>query len=196
MWSTASQPCAGASNEAASSRSASTSSSRSAPGICASAASFSALARERTVPRTSCPAASSSAMAWLATKPVAPVTSTRVIIPPFIYHLVYILLSIWERMMAQATNPRGRRKLETRARLMAAAARLYLARGIDGVSLDEVARAAGRTKGAVYGHFADKQTLLIEMWRAHYAQKQALIADALSRSRDAQAMQRELRRAM
>jgi AcrR family transcriptional regulator len=98
--------------------------------------------------------------------------------------------------MTQAKNSRADRKQETRERIMEAAARLYLERGLDGVSLDEVARAAERTKGAVYGHFADKESLLIEVWRAHYARKRALIEAALARSRDAATMRVELARAM
>jgi AcrR family transcriptional regulator len=98
--------------------------------------------------------------------------------------------------MSQAEMPRSLRKQETRERIMEAAARLYLSRGLDGVSLDEVARAAERTKGAVYGHFADKQALLIEVWRAHYAQKRALIGGALARASAAASLMEELRRAM
>lgn len=98
--------------------------------------------------------------------------------------------------MTQAEFSRARRKQETRERIMEAAGRLYLERGLDGVSLDEVARAAERTKGAVYGHFADKESLLIEVWRAHYAEKRGLIGAALARSRDAATMRDELAQAM
>ncbi len=53
------------------------------------------------------------------------------------------------------------RKAETRARLLAAGADLFADRGIDGVSVDAVAEAAGRTSGAVYAHFGSKQGLLL-----------------------------------
>ncbi len=82
--------------------------------------------------------------------------------------------------MTQAELTRQTRKHATRARILQAAARLYLERGLDGVSIDEVARAADRTKGAVYGHFADKEELLLEVWRAHYAEKRGLIEAALA----------------
>src|ERR1035441_4167474 len=55
----------------------------------------------------------------------------------------------------------GERKAETRARLLAAGADLFADRGIDGVSVDAVAEAAGRTSGAVYAHFGSKQGLLL-----------------------------------
>jgi len=60
------------------------------------------------------------------------------------------------------------RKAETRARLLAAAAELFAEQGIDAVSVDAVAEAAGRTSGAVYAHFGSKQGLLLALldsWR-------------------------------
>ena len=60
------------------------------------------------------------------------------------------------------------RKAETRARLLAAAADLFAEQGIDAVSVDAVAEAAGRTSGAVYAHFGSKQGLLLALldsWR-------------------------------
>lgn len=59
------------------------------------------------------------------------------------------------------------RKAETRARLLDAAAELFADQGIDAVSVDAVAEAAGRTSGAVYAHFGSKQGLLRALldWR-------------------------------
>ena len=51
---------------------------------------------------------------------------------------------------------------EHRQALLEQAGRLFRARGIDGVSLAEVARAAGLTHGAFYGHFASKTALVAE----------------------------------
>jgi AcrR family transcriptional regulator len=55
------------------------------------------------------------------------------------------------------------RKAETRARLVAAAAELFAEQGVDAVSVDAVAEAAGRTSGAVYAHFGSKQGLLLAL---------------------------------
>jgi AcrR family transcriptional regulator len=55
------------------------------------------------------------------------------------------------------------RKADTRARLLDAAATLFADRGIDTVSVDAVADAAGRTSGAVYAHFGSKQGLLLAL---------------------------------
>ncbi len=61
------------------------------------------------------------------------------------------------------------RKEETRARLLSAAADLFAEQGIDAVSVDAVAEAAGRTSGSVYAHFGSKQGLLLALldsWKA------------------------------
>ena len=51
--------------------------------------------------------------------------------------------------------------LATRERIVAAAERLFAERGLDGVSLVEVGRAAGqRNRSAVQYHFGDKQGLV------------------------------------
>lgn len=55
------------------------------------------------------------------------------------------------------------RKADTRARLLEAAAGLFGERGVDTVSVDAVADAAGRTSGAVYAHFGSKQGLLLAL---------------------------------
>ncbi|MGZ3411243.1 MAG: TetR/AcrR family transcriptional regulator [Xanthobacteraceae bacterium] len=48
---------------------------------------------------------------------------------------------------------------KNRERLVAAAARLMRKRGISGIGIDALAKAAGVTHGAVYSHFADKDEL-------------------------------------
>lgn len=55
------------------------------------------------------------------------------------------------------------RKTETRGLLLSAAADLFAEQGIDAVSVDAVAVAAGRTSGAVYAHFGSKQGLLLAL---------------------------------
>jgi AcrR family transcriptional regulator len=55
------------------------------------------------------------------------------------------------------------RKADTRERLLSAAAQLFAEHGIDAVSVDAVAEAAGRTSGAVYDHFGSKQGMLLAL---------------------------------
>jgi AcrR family transcriptional regulator len=63
----------------------------------------------------------------------------------------------------EVTRTQQERKAETRGRLLDAAAVLFAARGVDAVSVDAVAEAAGRTSGAVYAHFGSKQGLLLAL---------------------------------
>lgn len=52
---------------------------------------------------------------------------------------------------------------ETRARLLDAAEQLFHARGVSRTSLQDIAQAAGVTRGAVYWHFQDKAQLFDAM---------------------------------
>jgi AcrR family transcriptional regulator len=58
---------------------------------------------------------------------------------------------------------RQERREQTRSALLAAAQQLWAERGIHGASLDDVAAAAGLTKGAVYSNFAGKTDLLLAL---------------------------------
>jgi AcrR family transcriptional regulator len=56
---------------------------------------------------------------------------------------------------------RAESKERTRQRLLAEAQRLFRERGYAATSLEQIAEAAEVTKGAIYGHFASKEDLLI-----------------------------------
>lgn len=64
---------------------------------------------------------------------------------------------------ARTHHNRPDRREQTRTALLAAARRLWAERGIHGASLDDVAAAAGLTKGAVYSNFAGKTDLLLAL---------------------------------
>ncbi len=49
--------------------------------------------------------------------------------------------------------------LKTRSRILVAARRAFARRGVSRTTLEQIAAAAGVTRGAIYGHFADKQAL-------------------------------------
>jgi AcrR family transcriptional regulator len=55
------------------------------------------------------------------------------------------------------------RRQQTREALLAAAGRVFAARGFHGASLDAIAEDAGVTRGAVYYNFADKEELFLEL---------------------------------
>ncbi len=63
------------------------------------------------------------------------------------------------KTMAQPARAKESRAEATRRRLLASARQLFGANGFNGTSVDEVVRAAGVTKGALYHHFADKDAL-------------------------------------
>jgi AcrR family transcriptional regulator len=62
---------------------------------------------------------------------------------------------------------RDEQRARTRSELLDAAARVFGARGFHAASVDQVAEAAGYTKGAVYSNFASKEELFLELLDRH-----------------------------
>src|SRR3954453_14539757 len=62
---------------------------------------------------------------------------------------------------------REEKKAQTRERLIEAAARVFAEKGFATTSLDEVAEAAGLTKGAGDSNFENKEDLVVAVLRAH-----------------------------
>jgi AcrR family transcriptional regulator len=62
-----------------------------------------------------------------------------------------------------------RRKAETRSLLVAAGLELFAERGFEIATLDEVALAAGFTKGAIYRHFPSKGAFLLALFEQYAA---------------------------
>ena len=80
----------------------------------------------------------------------------------------YSLECIWRRRPNPATATRTLRKTKaeafaTRSAILDAAEHLFQARGVSGTSLQDIAAAAGVTRGAVYWHFKDKGDLFNAM---------------------------------
>lgn len=55
---------------------------------------------------------------------------------------------------------------ETRGAILAAAERLFFEKGVANSTLDEIATAAGVTRGAVYWHFESKSDLFLQLYNA------------------------------
>ena len=76
---------------------------------------------------------------------------------------------------------RAEKKAETRASLLHAAEDVFGRRGFQAASVDEVAEAAGFTKGAVYAHFESKEDLFLAMLDERFADRieqiRAVLAD-------------------
>jgi len=62
-----------------------------------------------------------------------------------------------------------RRKAETRSLLVAAGLEIFAGRGIDVATLDDVAEAAGFTKGAIYRQFPSKGAFLLALFEQYAA---------------------------
>ena len=71
--------------------------------------------------------------------------------------------------MAERLTQKQRREL-TRQQLLDAAAVVFSARGYHVASIDDIADAAGFTKGAVYSNFASKEDLFLALIRERQAQ--------------------------
>jgi AcrR family transcriptional regulator len=73
------------------------------------------------------------------------------------------------------SRPRQARSLETRARLLRAAAEIIAAHGIEGASVDAIAERAERTSGSLYGQFGSKDGLIVALLDASID----VVADAM-----------------
>jgi AcrR family transcriptional regulator len=71
-----------------------------------------------------------------------------------------------------------RRRQQTRDYLLQAAAQVFAERGYHAASIDEVAAAAGYTKGAVYSNFKNKEDLFLALIESAYNQELARLRTA------------------
>ena len=68
----------------------------------------------------------------------------------------------------------------TRAALLESAGSAFAVRGLRDVSVDEIARGAGFTKGAFYANFASKEELFLAMLDEHFERRMGQMSDALA----------------
>lgn len=78
----------------------------------------------------------------------------------------YILDSLQVKMGAQIVRQEERRA-QTSQQLLDAAAEVFTRLGFQAATVDDVADAAGRTKGAVYANFGSKDALLLALLDRH-----------------------------
>jgi len=82
---------------------------------------------------------------------------------------------------------REEKKARTRERLIEAAARVFAEKGFATTSLDEVADAAGLTKGAVYSNFENKEDLVRAVLQAQQDRLHSIADSAGEGTREEQA---------
>src|SRR5512132_961178 len=71
---------------------------------------------------------------------------------------------------------RKEKQAETRQRLLSAAERVFLRRGLQGSSVEEIAAEAGYTRGAFYSNFKGKDELFVELLQDRVYQRYAQMA--------------------
>ena len=88
--------------------------------------------------------------------------------------------------------PKGDKRARTRAKLVDTAAKLVGEKGLEQTTLEQVARRAGMTRGAIYGNFRDRDELFLAVaearWQpivpkfksgASYAEQMRILAQAV-----------------
>ena len=68
---------------------------------------------------------------------------------------------VWENRRVPERWTRERRVEHTRSLLLDAAEKLFAERGLGSASLEDIADAAGYTRGAIYAHFGSKEELFL-----------------------------------
>src|SRR6476646_3433539 len=81
--------------------------------------------------------------------------------------------------MTTARLTRAERREQTRDDLIAAADWLFVEGGFHATSLDQIAAAAGYTKGAVYSNFASKEDLFFAVYERRAEVSQAQMRELL-----------------
>src|SRR5579885_1675673 len=87
----------------------------------------------------------------------------------------------------EAPNRRSQLKSDRRLQLLSAAERLFAERGFLAVRLEDIGAAAGVSGPALYRHFPNKETLLVELLVGISTRLLAGAREVLSREADAAA---------
>lgn len=73
---------------------------------------------------------------------------------------------------------------ETRSSILAAAERVFYAKGVSTATLEDVATAAGVTRGAIYWHFANKTDLFLELYKSVPMPQEDMIMRGIESTKD------------
>ena len=86
-------------------------------------------------------------------------------------------------MLAMSPTARPRTRMtgvQRRLQLMDISRQLFSSRGVDGTTIEEIARSAGVSKPIVYEHFGSKEALYMEVVTNEYRELLARITESLS----------------
>jgi TetR/AcrR family transcriptional regulator of autoinduction and epiphytic fitness len=86
-------------------------------------------------------------------------------------------------VITKPSSRRARKKAATRAQIVAEAIRLFSARGIDAVTVDQIAAAADIGKGTIYNYFQTKEDIVLAFMIDLERNVQARLRDFKSRRR-------------
>jgi len=86
--------------------------------------------------------------------------------------------------MAETSSIREEQRALTRARVLEAAVRVFARRGFHGASVQEIAREAGASTGAIYSNFAGKEDLYLAVFDEHVATQIREYTERFARGRD------------
>ena len=81
-----------------------------------------------------------------------------------------------EKPQSRRGQPKGDKRQRTRSALLEAARGLIREKGYDRTTLEEVARRAGMTTGAIYGNFKNRDELFIALGHTYWAPVKPRIA--------------------
>src|SRR5215470_7613898 len=83
----------------------------------------------------------------------------------------------WVKVVLRVPQPRERRDAaQHRQQVLEAAARLFGERGVESVTMDEIAHAAGVGKGTLYRRYGDKGQLVLALMDEPVAELQESLA--------------------
>lgn len=96
----------------------------------------------------------------------------------------YLLLStkIEARAMSNKPTKHELRSQETRQLLLRAAEEIFVRDGYESAELGEIARLAGRTKGAIYAHFKSKEDVFLALYEDNALRRRAIMQEFLKAS--------------
>lgn len=80
------------------------------------------------------------------------------------------LLGCQQEVDQLAVSSRALKKAATRQALVDAAARLFAERGVEGTTMDDIARAAGTSRTSVFNYFGYKEMILCEIGARYVAE--------------------------